>query len=76
MGIYNLDFTETKNGFKLTNESARELYNTLTQINGFEGELLFDDLRDSLIASEDHFKTIQDTTEYIISLQNELNSLR
>ena len=71
-----LDFTETKNGFKLTNESARELYNTLKDINGFEGELLFEELKDSLIETEDHFKTIQDTTKYIIDLQDQLTILR
>ena len=74
MGIKDLQFTQTKEGLKLSNESAKELYNTLKQIDALQGELVFSKLMDSLIATEDHFKTIQDTQAYINKLRSEIEA--
>ena len=76
LGLSNIDFTETKEGFKLTTESAKELYFALNDLNGFQGEALFEDLSESLIETDSHFKTVQDTLTYINQLSVEIQTLR
>ena len=76
MGIGDIGFDYTKEGFKLTTESAMDLYYALNDISQLQGQLLFEDLKESLIETDSNFRTVQDTTAYIIELQEELNDLR
>jgi hypothetical protein len=49
----------------LSNRSARELYSAIKDIDAIQGQIVFDELKQSLIESDDHFKSIASTTAYI-----------
>ena len=65
-----LQFSETAEGLKLSNKSARELYSAIKDIDAMQGELVFQELKESLIASEDQFKSMSSTAAYIQSLRD------
>ena len=57
-GIQNLDFTRTKNGLKLSQKSAKELYDTLKQIDTISAEIVLDALNESIEESVTNTKKL------------------
>lgn len=60
-----LDFTQTAEGLKLSEESAIQLYTTLKQIKPLEASLVFDDLWDSLEKAHEEFQSVTGLLGYI-----------
>lgn len=70
--IKDLQFTRTADGLKLANSEATKLYNVIKDIDALQGEVVFDQLKDNLIATDDRFKDIQSTTKYAGDLTRKL----
>ena len=70
--VKSLQFEQTSEGLKVTNASLRECYFYVKEIDAIQGEIVFDELKDSLIETEDHFRTIQDTLVYIAELNEKI----
>ena len=69
-----LDFTETKEGLKLSRDSAIELYHVIKQTDAIAGSLVLDSLVDSLEQSDDGFNNISKTMAKIKSIEDELTT--
>ena len=74
LGITNLDFDETVEGFKLTQKSAIDLYNAIKQIDGLQGKIVFDSLSESLQESNENFATTTALLNHIVSLRAKLTA--
>jgi hypothetical protein len=53
-----LTFEKTAEGIKLSEQSAVELYNTISKIDSMQGKIVFDELNKSLEESNENFKSI------------------
>ena len=73
-GIFNLDFSETTEGFKLSEQSAISLYNKLKEIDGIQASLVFNDLKESLEATNENFSSVSSLMNYIVNTRQLLNS--
>ena len=71
-GIGELRFTRTADGLKVANDSAWELVKALREVDAIQGNVAFDDLKESLIESDDAFKSISSNTERIRSLRQNI----
>lgn len=69
-----LNFTETKEGLKLSRDSAIELYHVIKQTDAIAGSLVLDSLVDSLEQSDDGFNNISKTMAKIKSIEDELTT--
>ena len=58
LGINNLSFEQTTEGFKLAQQSAIQLYNALKQIDAMQAKLVFDELNKSLQESNENYQSI------------------
>ena len=74
LGIEQLDFTQTAEGLKLSEQSAIALYTALKKINGLQATLVFDKLRESLEKTNENFKSSSALTNYIVSIRRAINS--
>lgn len=70
--VNNLNFHETVNGLKLANDEAIKLYNRISQINSIAGQLIFDELVESLTSSREELANIGATMATITNVQNEI----
>ena len=66
-----LDFTQTADGLKLSNDSAKQLYNTMNNIDSIQGQIVFKALKESLIESDDSFKSISASAARTAEIQRE-----
>ena len=69
-----LNFVETTNGLKLATTQAINLYNVVKSINAIQGEVVFKELMDSLIATDEHYSSIGNQTNYILQLTEKINA--
>ena len=69
-----LNFTKTAEGFKLTQESAFRVYNTLSKIDALQAKLVLDDLNESLKESNEQYKDISDIMAHIVDLNKKMNA--
>ena len=53
----NLDFTQTAEGLKLSQESAIQLYTALKNVDNIKSKLVFDELNNSLKETNTHYKS-------------------
>lgn len=67
-----LDFKETANGLKLSEQSAASLYNHLKSVDVIQSHLVLDKLYDSIISSEGKLKTMSETMVTINNLQKKI----
>ena len=70
-----LQFTQTAEGLKLSNDSAKELYRTINEIDAIQGGITFESLKESLIQTDDHFKSISSSRAYVQDLKKEIKEL-
>lgn len=68
-----VDFTQTVDGLKLSTESAKDLYAVMQQVDALQATIVFDALKDSLIESDDRFKSISAQTAYMAKTTEEYN---
>lgn len=68
-----LDFSQTAEGLKLSEQSAISLYATLKKTNALQASLVFKDLRESLEASNEHYKSISANEARIVELERKVN---
>ena len=76
LGINKLNFIETAEGLKLSQNSAIELYTKLKQIDSLQGKLVFDELNKSLQESNEHYKSISDIANRIAWIEDETHPER
>lgn len=67
-----LDFKETANGLKLSEQSAASLYNHLKSVDAIQSHLVLGKLYDSIISSEGKLKTMSETMVTINNLQKKI----
>lgn len=71
--IVDLQFSQTADGFKLANDSAIELYNTVRDLDSIQGQIVFEKLKDNLIATDDNFKSISAAAAHMAEVESKLN---
>ena len=78
LGLNNLqlDFTETVDGLKLSQNSAIALYNELKKIDALQAQLVFDELSKSLESNNENYANISSTLKRIADLQNAISELK
>ena len=74
LGISNISFVKTIDGLKLSQESAIQLYSALKSIDSLQSKLVFDELNASLQESNEHYKSISDIQNRIVSLRNAISA--
>lgn len=67
-------FTRTKEGLKLSQQAAIELYNTLKNIDKISAQIVFDELNKSLKETNEHYKTINSVMVRIAELNKLISS--
>ena len=67
-----LTFVQTQNGLKLSTDEAIKLYQKIKEIDGLQGDIVFDSLRESLEANNDNYKSMTS----ILARIKELRSLK
>lgn len=72
--IVDLQFSQTADGFKLANDSAIELYNTVRDLDSIQGQIVFEKLKDNLIATDDNFKSISAAAAHIVELEEQIEN--
>lgn len=70
--IQDLSFTQTIEGLKLSNAQAMNLYETMKDVDGIQGEIVFEALKDNLIATNDNFKDAQTTAQHMVDIQKDM----
>lgn len=70
----NLDFTQTAEGLKLSQQSAIQLYNALKGVDNIKSKLVFDELNKSLQEANEHYKSISDIANHIAWLDSQVQS--
>ena len=70
--VKDLQFTKTADGLKLANFEAIKLYNTIKNVDALQGQVVFEQLKDNLIETDDRFKSVQTTTAYTQELTRDL----
>lgn len=74
-GIADLNFIQTREGLKLSQQSAIELYNTLKEIDALQASLVFDELNNSLKETNEHYNSITDILSHIKTLNDDIAKL-
>ena len=69
-GVTDLQFIETAEGYQLATESAKELYHTINSINSLQGQVVFEKLKDNLIATDERFKSAASNAAYIKQIES------
>lgn len=69
------DFTQTADGLKLSVDAAYELYKALSQIDTYKGQLVFDDLYDSLTQTGEACENILTTMASIATAEGNLGKV-
>lgn len=69
---FNVSFTKTAEGLKLTKESAIEVYLILKDIDAVQAQITFNDLADNLKEAGSGYEDVADTMRTIAKLNNEL----
>jgi hypothetical protein len=69
---FNLDFIETQNGLKLSQQSAISLYNALKSIDSLQASLVFDSLKTSLTKSGEACSNMSKTLASIAELEKKI----
>ena len=64
-GLGKLNFQKTADGLKLSEQSAIQLYKKLKEVDGLQAKLVFDDLRESLEATNDNFKDTESLLNHV-----------
>ena len=70
----NVDFTRTADGFKLTQNSAIALYQTMKSIDALSARVTFNKLKESLIASNENYMDISANMARIKELSEAINN--
>lgn len=70
-GITDLNFIQTREGLKLSQQSAIELYNTLKDVDALQASLVFDELNNSLKETNEHYNSITDILSRIAWIEDE-----
>ena len=75
MGITDLqlDFEQTVNGLKLSQESAISLYNELKKVDSIAAQLTFNELVENLQESNDDYKTMTSLLTHIYDLTDKIS---
>ena len=75
MGITDLqlDFEQTVNGLKLSQESAISLYNELKKVDSIAAQLTFNELVENLQESNDNYKTMTSLLTHIYDLTDKIS---
>ena len=71
-GLTDADFSETKNGLKLSKDAAYDLYKQLKQIAPIQAELVFDSIAESLAEAGSGYEDVASTMETIAKLNEKL----
>lgn len=74
LGVTNIDFNQTKEGLKLSEQSAIGLYTALKKVDALQASLVFDDLKNSLEEADENFKSSSSLISYITTMRRQLNS--
>lgn len=69
------DFTQTADGLKLSVDAAYELYKVLSQIDTYKGQLVFDELYDSLTQTGEACENILTTMASIATAEGNLGKV-
>ena len=69
---FDVSFTKTTEGLKLTKQSAIDVYLTLKDINAIQAQITFNDLADNLKEAGSGYEDVADTMRTIAKLNNEL----
>lgn len=69
------DFTQTADGLKLSVDAAYELYKALSQIDTYKGQLVFDELYDSLTQTGEACENILTTMASIATAEGNLGKV-
>lgn len=67
-----LDFTETAEGLKLSQQSAIQLYNALNKVDKLQGSLVFKELNDSLKETNENYNSVSSIMNHIKDLDNKI----
>ena len=70
LGLSNIQFEETAEGFKLVETSAIQLYYALKQIDSLQAGQIFDKLRESLEKTNENFKSSSALAAHIANIRN------
>ena len=73
VNIKDLDFTQTAEGLKLSEDSAVALYNTMKQVDTLQAQVVFKDLYENLKSSNDEFKTASKNAANMAELEEKIN---
>lgn len=66
-----LDFTQTAEGLKLSQESAIQLYNNLKKVDGIKAKLVFDELNKSLMETNENYQSVSDVAARIAWIEDQ-----
>ena len=82
IGITNLHFEQTIDGLKLSQQSAIELYQAISKIDAIQGNIVFQELSESLKESNENFATtsallnrVKTLTEAIVTGREKINGV-
>ena len=67
-------FTRTKDGLKLSQQAAIELYNALKQVDSIAAQITFDDLKKSLEDNNENYQSVSSIMAHIKDLQDKINT--
>ena len=68
------DFAKTADGFKMTEQAAIRVYNTIKQIDAAQGQLVLTELNNSLKESNEHYKSMGDIMNRIAQLKEKIDN--
>lgn len=72
LGLPNIQFEETAEGFKLVETSAIQLYYALKKIDGLQAGQVFDKLRESLEKTNENFKSSSALAAHITKISKDI----
>lgn len=67
------DFAKTADGFKMTEQAAIRVYNTMKDMDALQASLVLTELNNSLKESNENYKSMGDIMNHIAQLQKEIN---
>ena len=69
------DFAKTADGFKMTEQAAIRVYNTMKDMDALQASLVLTELNNSLKESNEHYKSMGDIMNHIADLNKKINEL-
>ena len=75
LGVTDLQFEKTAEGFQLAQKSAIQLYNAVKNVDSLQGKIVFDKLSESLQKNNENFATTSALLNHIVSLRSQLNAV-